>query len=49
MFAFGWFLGAIYVQNQSEETEIFRISGELEPCADGEAWRVPEVASAGAD
>jgi len=49
MFALGWFLGAIYAQNQDEETQIVRMGGEAEPCPDCEAWRLPALASASAD
>lgn len=31
MFVLGWFLAAIYLQNQCEETQVFRVSGEPEP------------------
>ena len=47
MFAFGWFLGAVYVQNQNEKTET-RVSEKPEQCPEGEAWRLPVVASASA-
>jgi len=43
MFALGWFLGAIYVQNHNEEAEIPRVSEQPEP--ESEVWRVPAVAS----
>jgi len=49
MFALGWFIGAIYVQNEKEETPIVRIGGEAEPCPDREAWRLSALASASAD
>lgn len=49
MFAIGWFLGAIYVQNQNEKRESPRAEQELEPCTVCEAWRLPIVASASAD
>jgi len=48
-FAFGWFFGAIYVQNHKEETERSRVSEKPEPCPDCEAWRLPVSASAAAD
>jgi len=47
MFALGWFLGAIYVQNhkaKEEETESPRVSEELHPCPECEGSRLPAVA-----
>jgi hypothetical protein len=55
MFAIGWFLGAIYVQNHYEKTESPRTSEELdvsekpERRPEAEAWRLPVAASASAD
>jgi len=49
MFAIGWSLGAIYVQNHNEETQISQVSEKPERCAEREAWRLPVVASASAD
>jgi hypothetical protein len=49
MFAIGWFLGAVYVQNQNEKTERPRVSEKTERCLECEAWRLPVVASASAD
>jgi hypothetical protein len=49
MFALGWFLGAIYVQNRNEETDGVHITGESEPCPHCDAWRLPVAASANAD
>jgi len=49
MFAIGWFLGAVYVQNHTEKTESPRASEELERCTECEAWRVLSTASAAAD
>ena len=49
MFAIGWFLGAIYVQNNSEEAERPRATEKPERCPECEAWRLPAVASASAD
>jgi hypothetical protein len=52
MSAIGWFFGAIYVQNHCEKTESPRMGEELdvsekpERCQEGEAWRLPVVASA---
>jgi len=43
MFALGWFLGAIYVQNHNEETEIPRVSEQ--PERGSEVWPVPALAS----
>jgi hypothetical protein len=44
MFAIGWFLGAIYVQNQNEKTESPRVTEVTEPSPNYEAWRLPVVA-----
>jgi hypothetical protein len=49
MFAMGWFLGAVYMQNHTEETESPRVSEKPERCPECEAWRLPAVASAAAD
>jgi len=49
MFAIGWFLGAVYVQNHTEKMESPRASEKLEPSAECEAWRVVSAASAAAD
>jgi len=49
MFAIGWFLGAIYVQNHGEKTESLRVTEEPERCPECEAWRIPIAASAAAD
>jgi len=52
MFAMGWFLGAVYMQNHAEETEEIespRASEKLEKCTECEAWRVLSTASAAAD
>jgi hypothetical protein len=49
MFAIGWFLGAIYMQNQSEKTERPSVSEKPEPSPESEAWRVPIAGSAAAD
>jgi hypothetical protein len=51
MFASGWFLGAIYVQNHNEETTNEETQSPLvseisEQCPECEAWRLPAVASA---
>jgi hypothetical protein len=43
MFALGWFLGAIYLQNRIEETEIPRESEQ--PEQESEVLWVPAVAS----
>jgi len=43
MFAMGWFLGAVYVQNHEEKTE------HPERSPEGEAWRRAVLASASAD
>jgi hypothetical protein len=54
MFALGWFLGAVYMQNHNEETaneetQSPRVSQEPERCPECEAWRLPAGASAAAD
>ncbi|HTS56498.1 MAG TPA: hypothetical protein VMH03_03045 [Terriglobales bacterium] len=49
MFAIGWFVGAIYVQNHNEKTEGPRVSENPERCPECEAWRLPVAASATAD
>jgi hypothetical protein len=46
MLVIGWFLGAIYMQNQNEKTETPRVVEEPEPRPDSEAWRVLVVESA---
>jgi hypothetical protein len=43
MFAMGWFLGAVYVQNHKENAE------RPERSPEREAWRRAVLASAGAD
>jgi hypothetical protein len=43
MFAIGWFLGALYLQNHGEERE------KPEGRPDCQAWRLPVAASASAD
>jgi hypothetical protein len=40
-FAFGWFFGAIYMQNRTEETETSRVSEQPEPSPEYEALRLP--------
>jgi len=49
MFAIGWFLGAIYMQNHDEKTESPHPSEKLQRCTECEGWRVPTAASAAAD
>jgi len=49
MFAIGWFLGAIYVQNQNEKKESSHTIKKLEPRTQCEALRLPVAASASAD
>jgi len=46
MFAIGWFLGAVYVQDRNEKTERPRASEKPERCQEGEAWRPPVAARA---
>lgn len=45
MFAIGWFLGAIYVQNQDGKMESPRLMEEPETWSDSEAWDLPTVPS----
>jgi hypothetical protein len=47
MFAFGWFLGAIYMQNHDEKPQSYGNEEALEPCTECEAWRLPIVRAAG--
>ena len=47
-FAFGSFIGAIYVQNHAAETETPRVSETAEPCPNGEGWRLPVATSSAA-
>ncbi len=49
MFAIGWFLGAIYVQERYENAQHPRASEIPERCSESEAWRPPVGASAAAD
>jgi hypothetical protein len=54
MFALGWFLGAVYMQNHNEEsaneeTQSLPVTEKPEPCPECEAWRLPVAASAAAD
>ena len=49
MFSIGWFLGAVYMQNQNEETQSPRVVEKPERCPECEAWRLPGLASASAD
>jgi hypothetical protein len=46
MFAIGWFLGAVYIQNQNEKAESPRVSEIAKQGTECEAWRLPAVASA---
>lgn len=46
MFAIGWFLGAIYIQDHKEETQSSRVSEEPERCPECEGWRLSVIASA---
>jgi hypothetical protein len=48
-FAFGWFFGAIYVQNHNEKNESPRVIEQPERCPECEAWRLPVSATAAAD
>jgi hypothetical protein len=48
MFAIGWFLGAIYVQDLDETTDRQAVIEVPEPSPDSEAWQFPAVASASA-
>lgn len=49
MFCFGWFLGAVYVQNQHEKTESPRAIEKLERCTECEGLRLPVAESCAAD
>jgi len=49
MFAIGWFLGAIYVQNHEEQMEISQASKKSERYPKSEELRLPAVVSASAD
>jgi hypothetical protein len=49
MFAIGWFLGDIYVQNLNEKTESPRAVEKLERYTECDEWRLPVAASAAAD
>jgi hypothetical protein len=42
MFALRWFLGAIFVQNHNEETEILRVSEQ----PSSEVWQIPALPAA---
>jgi len=48
-FVIGWFLGAIYRQNQNEKRESPRVIEQPERSTECEAWRLPVSASASAD
>jgi hypothetical protein len=57
MFAIGWFLGAIYVQNRTEGTQTSRVADETrrarvteipEPCPDCHEWGLPVQTGSGA-
>jgi hypothetical protein len=49
LFAIGWFLGAVDVQNHKEKRKSPRATEKLEQCAECETWRLPVAASASAD
>jgi hypothetical protein len=49
MFAIGWFLGAVYVQNHKGKRERPRASEKPDLCPKAEAWRLPVAAGTGAD
>jgi hypothetical protein len=46
MLAIGWFLGAIWMQNHNEETQISQVSETPGRCPECESWRVPVAARA---
>jgi len=46
MFAMGWFLEAVYMQNQDEKRESPRVDEAPERCSECEAWRLPISTSA---
>jgi hypothetical protein len=48
MATIGWFLGAIYVQDQDEKTARPRVIEAPEPSPNGEAWQLSAMASASA-
>jgi len=48
-FAFGWFLGTVYAQNQNEKRERPRVSEIPERSPEFQAWRFPSAASIAAD
>ncbi|HTW56651.1 MAG TPA: hypothetical protein VMD99_00830 [Terriglobales bacterium] len=48
-FAFGWFVGAIYVQNHKEKTQRPQVVRKLERCEECGGLRAPISASAAAD
>ncbi len=44
-FAFGWLFGAVYTQNQAEETETSRVNEIPVPRPECDAWRLPVLAA----
>jgi len=48
-FAFGWFFGAIYVQNHKEKKEQPQVAEKLEQCLECQGWRLPVGVGAAAD
>ncbi len=48
-FALGWFFGAVYTQNDVEETQTPPVSEQAKPemCPECEAWRLPVLTGSG--
>ncbi|HXZ33115.1 MAG TPA: hypothetical protein VEH30_12620 [Terriglobales bacterium] len=49
MFALGWFLGAIYVQNQNDKTPTSIVGEQQVAYPDFETWRLGVGAAGAAD
>jgi hypothetical protein len=47
-FAFGWFFGAVYVQNQNEKVESPLLAKEPETSSHGDEFGLPAVSNASA-
>jgi hypothetical protein len=46
MLVIGWYLGAIYVQNQNEKTETPGVAEKPEPCPECQVMEISAVAGA---
>jgi hypothetical protein len=46
--AIGWFLGAIYIQNQNQKAESPCLAQEPETSSHADAWGLPAVSNASA-